>query len=124
MARNDSTNNENILVKVDQNNLIFIDPNSVLENGVVQPRGTNPENFVYYINLEADLVPRTILNASNPNGEGSLQSIAMGTLNLLQNKESEYLDSGWTELYTNQPEEIKDDNGNGTGTFKSNSDTS
>ena len=102
---NDSTNNENILIKVDQNNLVFIDPNSVVENGVVQPRGTNQENLVYYLNLEADLVPRTILNSSNTEGGGSLTSIARGTLNLLQNKNSEYLDTGWTDLYTNQPEQ-------------------
>ena len=68
MAKNDITNNENILVKVDQNNLVFIDPNSVLEDGVVKPRGTNQETFVYYVNLEADLVPRTKLNMGNAGG--------------------------------------------------------
>ena len=122
MAKNDITNNENILIKVDQNNLVFIDPNSVLENGVVQPRGSNHENLVYYLNLEADLVPRTILNTSNSGS--TLTPIAKGTLNILQNKNSDYLDTSWTDVYTNQPEEIKDANGNGTGTFKSNSDTS
>lgn len=111
MAKNDSTNSENILVKVDQNNLIYIDPNSVLEDGIVKPRGTNAENFVYYINLEADLVPRTILNMSNGN-ENTLTPIARGTLNLLQNKGSDYLDSNWTEVYTNQPEQSVDKNGN------------
>jgi len=102
MAMNDLNNNENILVKVDQNNLIFIDPNSVVSDGVVEPRGTNPENLVYYVNLEADLVPRTTLNSSN-NGGGTLTSIAKGTLNLLENKGKEYLDTSWTDLYTDQP---------------------
>lgn len=111
MAKNDITNNENILVKVDQNNLVFIDPNSVTENGVVQPRGTNQEDLVHYLNLEADLVPRTILNSSN-DGKNSLTSIAKGTLNILQNKNSDYLDTSWTDIYTNQPSGRKDANGN------------
>ena len=38
MANNDLTNNEKILVKVDQNNLILIDPNSTVSNGIVEPR--------------------------------------------------------------------------------------
>ena len=101
MAKNDITNNENILIKVDQNNLVFIDPNSVMENGVVQPRGSNHENLVYYLNLEADLVPRTTLNTSNSGT--TLSPIAKGTLNILQNKNSDYLDTSWTDVYTNQP---------------------
>jgi len=124
MAKNDITNNENILVKVDQNNLVFIDPNSVLEDGVVKPRGTNQENFVYYVNLEADLVPRTKLNMENAGG-GELTSIARGTLNLLQNKNSEYLDTSWTDVYTNQPEQRKDKEGKPIeGLFKPNIDSS
>ena len=97
MANNDLSKNENILVKVDQNNLIYIDPNSILEDGVVQPRATNAENLVSYVNLEADLIPRTILNSSG--NKSSLTSIAKGTINLLQNKKGEYLDTGWTELF-------------------------
>lgn len=112
MAKNDISNSENILVKVDQNNLVFIDPNSVVEDGIVQPRGTNQENLVFYVNLEADLVPRTILNTST-SGVNSLTPIAKGTLNLLQNKNgSDYLDTTWTDTYTNQPSGKKDKNGN------------
>jgi hypothetical protein len=102
MANSDLSKSEDILVKVDQNNLIFIDPNSVQVDGEVQPRATNAENLVSYVNLEADLIPRTILNSANRGG-GSLTSIAKGTLNLLSNNDGEYLDTGWTELYTNRP---------------------
>lgn len=102
MAKNDTTNSENILVKVNQNNLVYIDPNSVVSNGIIEPRSTNHENLVYYINLEADLVPRTTLNSNNAGG-GQLTSIAKGTLNLLQNKDGEYLDTKWTDVYTEQP---------------------
>ena len=41
MAKNDTTNSENILVKVNQNNLVYIDPNSVVSDGIVEPRSTN-----------------------------------------------------------------------------------
>jgi hypothetical protein len=102
MAKNDTTNSENILVKVNQNNLVYIDPNSVVSNGIIEPRSTNHENLVYYINLEADLVPRTTLNSNNGGG-GQLTSVAKGTLNLLQNKDGEYLDTKWTDVYTEQP---------------------
>jgi len=97
MANKDLTNNENILVKVDQNNLILIDPNSVVSDGVVEPRGTNAENYVYYVNLEADLIPRSILVSGNDTN--TLTSVAEGTLNFLQNKNSEYLDTKWTDTY-------------------------
>ena len=118
MATNDTTNSENILVKVNQNNLVYIDPNSVESNGVIEPRGTNHENLVYYINLEADLVPRTTLNSNNAGG-GNLTSIAKGTLNLLQNTDGEYLDTRWTELYTDQPK-----NPDKEGIYEPNSDSS
>jgi hypothetical protein len=102
MAKNDTTNSENILVKVNQNNLVYIDPNSVVSDGIIEPRSTSHENLVYYINLEADLVPRTTLNSANGGG-GKLTSVAKGTLNLLQNKDGDYLDTKWTDVYTEQP---------------------
>ena len=110
MANNDTTNSEKILVKVNQNNLVYIDPNSVVSNGIVEPRPTNHENLVYYINLEADLVPRTTLNSENGGG-GKLTSVAKGTLNLLQNKDGEYLDTKWTDVYTEQPSKDPDKEG-------------
>lgn len=116
MANRSTSNSENILIKVDQNNLIYVDPNSVVEDGIVSPRGTNSENFVYYVNLEADIIPRTILNASNKSSEGgSLQSIAKGTLNLLENKKGEYLDTGWTEVYTPTDPKTKSDISDSSG---------
>jgi hypothetical protein len=51
MANNNLTGNEDILVKVDQNNLIYIDPNTVVDNeGNVQPRAILQENLVTYVN--------------------------------------------------------------------------
>ncbi len=43
MGNSDLSNSENILVKVDQNNLIYVDPNSVVDaDGSIQPRGLKP----------------------------------------------------------------------------------
>ena len=65
MGNNDLTSSENILVKVDQNNLMYIDPNSVVVDGSIEPRGIKQENLVMYVNLEADLIPRSTLIATN-----------------------------------------------------------
>ena len=99
MANNELNSNENILVKVDQNNLIYIDPNSVLDNNnQVQPRGIRPENLVIYANLEAELVPRSILAYDNL--QPNLVSIADKNLNFLNNTKGRDYDSTWTDVYT------------------------
>ena len=64
MANSKLNDGENILVKVDVNNLVFVDPNSVQNGDKVEPRGFKQENLVMFVNLEADLVPRSILTSS------------------------------------------------------------
>ena len=96
MANNKLNNNENILIKVDQNNLIYVDPNSVVVNGEVQARNVKQENLVMYVNLEADLIPRTVLTSDDK--ESTMTSVAKGTFNLLK-PESGTFDSSWTESY-------------------------
>mgnify|MGYP007044007051 CR=1 FL=1 len=95
MGNNDLSNNENILIKVDHNNLIYIDPNSVVNEGEIEPRGIKQENLMMYVNLEADLVPRTTLISDN--NTGTLFSVAKGTTNLLKNQEGQDFDTSWTE---------------------------
>ena len=52
MGNNELNQTENILVKVDSNNLIYIDPNSVVNaDNQVEPRGVQHENLVMYLNL-------------------------------------------------------------------------
>ena len=98
MGNNDLTQSENILIKVDQNNLIYIDPNSVLdEDGQVQPRGIKQEKLVMYANLEADLIPRSTLVADG--NKNTLTSIAKGTLNFLSKQDGKDFDTSWTETY-------------------------
>ena len=108
MGNSDLSNSENILVKVDQNNLIYIDPNSVVDNnGDVQPRGLKQENLVMYANLEADLVPRSTLISSENQGS-TLTSIAKGTLNFLRNQSQGgdgNFDTSWTDAFNPKPVE-------------------
>lgn len=112
MASNrDLTDSENIHVKVDQNNLIYIDPNSVVDElGQVQPRGIKQENLVMYVNLEADLVPRTTLLSDNDKGN-TLTQIAQGNLNFLRNQAGDgNFDTSWTDSFVGVDK--KDVNGN------------
>jgi hypothetical protein len=103
MANDKINQTENILVRVDQQNIIHIDPNSVVDsNGQIQARLVDHENLVMYLNLEADLVPRTTFYADNQ--ENPLLSIAQGTFNLLRNQgdKNEFennFDTNWTETF-------------------------
>ena len=101
-----------ILVKVDQNNLMYIDPNSVVDkDGIVLPREVQPENLVTYVNLEADLIPRTTLISGNDTN--TLTSIAKGTFNLMRNAEGRDFDTKWTDTYTEYDQKFtKDKDGN------------
>lgn len=104
MANNDLSNSENILVKVDQNNLIYIDPNSIVDNdGNIQPRNLKQENLVMYVNLEADLIPRSIL-LSKDQGT-TLTSIAKGNFNFLKSQTGDgNFDTTYTDSYVGKPE--------------------
>ena len=101
MENNKITNNENIHVKVDQNNLIYIDPNSSIDNqGNISPRNIEIEKLVMYVNLEADIVPRSILSSDNQTN--TLTSIAKGTLNFLKNGDGEDYNTSWTNSFLNR----------------------
>ena len=115
MANNKLNSGENILVKVDQNNLIYIDPNSVVNNGVVEERGVKQENLVMYVNLEADLIPRTTLVDSG--NKTTLVSVAKGTLNILKPKTGDY-DTSWTEAYNGSNNVLTETDSNGNQIYK------
>lgn len=100
MGNNNLKATNDILIKIDHNNLIYIDPNSVLNNGVVEPRGVQPENLVMYVNLEADLIPRTTLIAND--AKSTITSIAKGTINFMQNQDGRDYDTTWTDTFTNR----------------------
>jgi hypothetical protein len=127
MANNDLSNSENILIKTDENNLIYVDPNSVLVNNEVQPRSVSQERLVMYVNLEADIIPRTTLTSDGD--KNSLRSIAKGTLNFLSSQVGDSTDpndrnftTNWTDAYLERTER-KSKDGNTTGDFFQNDGT-
>jgi hypothetical protein len=115
MEKNNISNTEDIYVKVDQNNLIYIDPNSTIDSeGNVSARNIKAEKLVMYVNLEADIIPRSIL--SSINDTNTLTSLAKGTLNFLKNGDGQDYDTTWTDSFFNT-EEKKDSDKNPTGEF-------
>lgn len=113
--------NENILIKVDQNNLIYLDPNSIVNDGKIDSRNVNQENLVMFVNLEADLIPRTTLIANE--NKSSLSSIAKGTFNLMKSSNGD-LDTTWTNAYNGTDIKNTDENGSFFNVFDSNYDNS
>jgi hypothetical protein len=118
MAKSKS-NSENILVKVDQNNLMYIDPNSTISSdGTISPRGVEHEKLVMYANLEADIIPRTTFySAGNQN---TMTSIAKGTFSFLGNGSD--FTSGWTDAFLTKDDANKDINKNPSGQVQSTND--
>lgn len=101
MGNNNLSDSERILVKVDQNNLIYIDPNSVVDkDGNILPRNVSQENLVMYVNLEADLIPRSILKSDNDTN--TLVNIASGTFNFLRNQSGGDYDTKWSDSFYQQ----------------------
>lgn len=106
MVNKDTNSNSKILVKVDQNNLVYVDPNSVIRDGVVEPRNIDQEKLVMYVNLEADLVPRSYLLADTDNPR--YVSIVSRMFNMLTPQNGTDLDTSWTEAYNPSPQKNKD----------------
>jgi len=97
MVNKDLNSTEKILVKVDQNNLVYIDPNSVISNGFIEPRNIEQEKLVMYVNLEADLVPRSYLLSDTD--QTRYVSIVNKTFNLLTPQTGTDLNTDWTESF-------------------------
>lgn len=106
MVNKDTNSNAKILVKVDQNNLVYVDPNSVIKDGIVEPRNIDQEKLVMYVNLEADLVPRSYLLADTDNPR--YVSIVSRMFNLLTPQNGTDLDTSWTDAYNPTPQKNKD----------------
>jgi len=102
MGNRDISNSEDILIKVDQNNLIYIDPNSVIVDGEIETRGIKQEELVMFVNLQADLIPRSILSTDNQ--QSTLVSIAKGNVNFLKNNNGGDYDTSWTNAYNGTDE--------------------
>lgn len=106
MVNKDTNSNAKILVKVDQNNLVYVDPNSVIRDGIVEPRNVEQEKLVMYVNLEADLVPRSYLLSDTNNTR--YVTIVNRMFNLLTPQNGTDLTTDWTESYNPTPQKNKD----------------
>lgn len=105
MANNNIGTNENIHVRVDQNNLIFIDPGTIVDkDGQLHPRLVDHENLVMYVNLEADLIPRSAVFSEGD--KTTVVSIAGGKLNFLNNNVGQDFDTNWSEAFVGKSEKV------------------
>jgi len=73
-----------ILVELDYNNIILVDPNKTISDGVISERLVDHEDMVMFANLEAELLPRTKLaiGASPDN----IQIVEIAKINFLKQK--------------------------------------
>ena len=93
-------NDENILVEFDYQNIVLVDPNKTIDSqGNVKERLLKHENLVYYVNLEATLLPRTRL-AVNDNGNLNNQKISIATVNFLKPGDDTFLSNEYLDEIT------------------------
>ncbi len=93
-------NSGNILVEFDYNNIIVVDPNKTVDDfGVIAERLVDHENLVMYVNLEAEMLPRTKL-AVGGTSEDRIRTISVGKINFLKPSEGNYLGTGYYDELT------------------------
>ena len=82
-------------------NVVVIDPNKVLVNGEIKDRLVDQEDLVMYANLSARIFPRSKILAGGGAGDEVVIDVFDGELNFLKPKGKDFLDSDWTEAFTN-----------------------
>lgn len=93
-------NSGDILVLLDENNIIVVDPNKTTDSfGNIQERLVDHENLVMYANLQCDVVPRTKLAVGGNPGD-RLQTISVAKMNFLKPTKNSYLGSGYYDNLT------------------------
>lgn len=104
-----SDNSGNILVEFDYNNIIVVDPNKTIDGqGNIQERLVDHENLVMFVNLEAEVLPRTKL-AVGGSPQDVATTISVAKINFLApNKDNYFSTQYYDELTGNNTN-------NGTG---------
>jgi hypothetical protein len=104
-----SDNSGNILVEFDYNNIIVVDPNKTIDGqGNIQERLVDHENLVMFVNLEAEVLPRTKL-AVGGSPQDVATTISVAKINFLApNKDNYFSTQYYDELTGNNAN-------NGTG---------
>jgi len=109
-------NSGNILVDFDYNNLIVVDPNKTIDSfGKIRERIIDHENLVMYVNLEAEVIPRTKLSVGG-SPEDRIRTISVAKINFLKPTKNSYLGAGYYDELTgknstkyqgiNQPKQV------------------
>jgi hypothetical protein len=98
-------NNEKILVEVDYDNIVLIDPNKVIGNdGKSQERLVKQEDLVMYANLEAIFIPRTKYNIGSAQDD-TVQPVTIatnnfGAINFLNPGSEGFFTTEWSDEIT------------------------
>jgi len=97
----DKLNSGDIFTNPVGNNLVVVDPNKIMgPNGKVIDRLVDPEDLVMYANLSARIYPRSKIIAGAAAGDEIKVELFEGELNFLKPGGKKYLDSDWTEGFT------------------------
>ena len=98
----DKLNSGDIAVTQVGNNVVVIDPNKVVVNGQTKDRVVNAEDLIMYANLTANISPRSkLIKGEGGSGTEVIIDIYAGNLNFLKPEGKDFLDSDWTEAFTN-----------------------
>ena len=99
-----------ILVEFDYNNIILVDPNKTIDKyNKVAERLVDHESLVMYVNLEADVIPRTKLAVGG--AQPQIQTISVAKINFLKPNDDTYLKSSYyDELTGNNSVNLKGQN--------------
>jgi len=93
-------NSGNVLVEFDYNNIIVVDPNKTIDAlGNIRERLVDHENLVMYVNLEAEVVPRTKLSVGG-SPEDRIRTISVAKMNFLRPTEETFLTTGYYDELT------------------------
>jgi hypothetical protein len=104
-----SDNSGDILVEFDYNNIIVVDPNKTIDGqGNIQERLVDHENLVMFVNLEAELLPRTKL-AVGGSPQDVATTISVAKINFLAPNKDNYLSTQYYDELTGN------NTNNGTG---------
>ena len=97
----DKLNSGDIAVNQVGNNVVVIDPNKIIVNGQIKDRVVDSEDLIMYANLTAKITPRSKLIKGGGGDTEVIIDIHSGELNFLKPQGKDFLDSDWTEAFTN-----------------------
>jgi len=93
-------NSGGILVEFDYNNIIVVDPNKTIDaNGNVKERLVDHENLVMFVNLEAEVLPRTKL-AVGGSPQDAVRTVSIAKINFLAPNEKDYFSTSYYDELT------------------------